>query len=68
MNLSELEKDLQTVLAAIEQSAANHNVLIGQKQGLEHVITKMKQVAVAVENAANVVEGVIEPAPAASVN
>ncbi len=61
-DLAALEKDLANVVSAIEQSLANHNVLIGQKQGLEYVINKMKQGAQAVETVATAVEGVIEPA------
>ena len=60
--LAELEKDLDIVVKALEQSLANHNVLIGQKQGIEHVIAKIKSSAVSVEKTAETVEKVADTA------
>ncbi len=60
MNIEQFEKDLANVTQAIEQSMANHNVLIGQKQALMHVIDKMKQGAQVVEKVADIAETVIE--------
>lgn len=61
--LAELEKDLDIVVKALEQSLANHNVLIGQKQGIEHVIAKIKSSAQAVEKVADAAETVVEAVP-----
>ncbi len=40
--LEGLKKDLESIVNAIEQSLANHNVLLGQKQAIEHVIKKIE--------------------------
>lgn len=61
--LAGLEKDLEGVVKAIEQSIANHNMLLGQKQGLEHVIAKIKTAAQTVENVASATEAVVEAVP-----
>ena len=42
MQLEQLESDLKKVDASLAQSVANHNVLVGQKQIIEHYITKLK--------------------------
>ncbi len=40
--LEDFKKDLESIVKAIEQSLANHNVLLGQKQAIEHVIAKIE--------------------------
>ena len=56
--LEQFERDLQIVEKAIEQSLANHNVLLGQKQTILHYIEKTKAAAATVEKAASTVEEV----------
>lgn len=53
--LEQLEQDLKNVVSALEQSLANHNFLIGQKQTLETVIARIKQ---GVDTAASTVDSV----------
>ena len=60
MSIEQFEKDLANVTTAIEQSLTNHNVLIGQKQALIHVIAKLKEAAQAVEKIATVADQVVE--------
>ena len=47
--LEQFERDLNIVEKAIEQSMANHNVLVGQKQTILHYIAKFKEGAEKVE-------------------
>ena len=61
----QLEKDLASIVKAIEQAFANVNVLQGQKQGLEHAIKTIQAAANTTETVANAVEAVVD-APAAA--
>jgi hypothetical protein len=64
--IEQLEKDLANIAKAIDQSAANHNVLMGQKIALEHVIAKMKEAVVKVETVSEAVEQVVDTSPASN--
>lgn len=60
--IEQLEKDLESVVKAVEQAVANVNILNGQKQGLEHAVKAIKAAAIATEKVASVVEHVASAA------
>ena len=62
MILEDLEKDLENIVKAIEQTLANHNVLLGQKTAIASVIARMKEAADVAETVAPVLEGEVIPA------
>lgn len=73
MNLAEFEKDLEGIKQTLEQTLANANVLIGQRQALEAVVAKIKggaqaveAVATTVEKVADAVEQVVDTSPAST--
>lgn len=60
--LEQFKKDLETASTALEQSAANHNALVGQKKTLEYVIAKLKDDLAKAEEVASGAEIVVENA------
>ncbi len=61
MSIEQFKKDLAATEQAINQAAANTNVLIGQKQALEHCIKKLEEAAsIVAEAIVDVVAEVVE--------
>ena len=70
MTLAEIEQDIANVAKALEQTLANHNILVGQRQALEHIVSKIKAaaqdtatVATDVETVINTADAALEPTP-----
>lgn len=63
LSLEDIEKDIASVMKAIEQSIANHNILLGQLQGLQHVQGKLKSTVDCVAGVADTVEKVVDAIP-----
>lgn len=60
MSIERFEQDLASIVKAIEQGVSNTNVLVGQKQGLEHCIKILKESVEATQAVADTGEAIIE--------
>lgn len=58
--LDGLKEDLSGLIKKIEEAAANLQIMFGQKQGIEHAITKIEAAVPSVEADISKVEAVVD--------